>query len=235
MNVSASYELRVFLQSIAQQLKETESATGRRVKRPTADGYELEWVPDPPDKNGLSKVSFINVRVEQWRELGTILERVANGEDARKLFGQDKRTKPSKIGEHRLRALAYWSVRAKAPAASDGAAIELARRIVTSQARLTAATIRKYAQRHRQRCLALLSGYPNWVLHFEHSDIQIRLPGPAIVPLLRYLRKKGSLEDYLKTPQFERPSDVLFYTPKRDDDRPGIRSPAFPGMSMHME
>ena len=110
---SASYELCCFLGSIAEQLKSTESATGKRVKRVTKDGYSWNWVPDPPDKNGLSRASFINVRVQYWRELGTLLERIANGEDARKVFGQDKRTKPRKDGEHQLRALAYWAVRAQ--------------------------------------------------------------------------------------------------------------------------
>jgi hypothetical protein len=61
MSEFASFELRSLLGSIAEQLKNTESATGKRIKKPTQGGYVLEWVPDPPDKNGLSVVRFINV------------------------------------------------------------------------------------------------------------------------------------------------------------------------------
>lgn len=235
MAASASYELRTFLASIAKQLKETRSSKGKIVERLTSDGREFSWIPDPPDSNGLSDVSFANVRVEQWRELGLILERVAGGEDARQLFGQDKRTKPSKIGEHRLRALAYWSVRARAPSASDTGAMTLARSIISPSAKLTAATVRKYAQRHRERCLVLLSGRADWVAHFESSEIRIRLLGQSILPLLSYLRKKSSRGGLPKSSKFERLSDALFHAPQRTDGGLSIQEPAFPGMSLHME
>ena len=233
MSGSASYELCCFLRSIAEQLKNTESATGKRVKRVTKDGYCWNWVPDRPDKNGLSRVSFINVRVQYWRELGTLLERIANGEDARKVFAQDKRTKPRKDGEHTLRALAYWAARARNPPANDRKAIELATRIVPNSKPLTAPTIRKYAQRHRMRCLMVLAHSPAWIMKFKGTKIEIQLLGAGIQPLIRHLRKKESRTPWRPPPNFKGMGNLLFYTPSRRDGSPGITMPAFPGMTMH--
>lgn len=232
MSVSASYELSCFLASIADQLKGTESATGKPIKKATKEEYTVEWVPDPPDKNGLSRVNFINVRVQYWCELGSLLGRIANGEDARKVFGQDKRTKPRKDGEHQVRALAYWSVRARNPPASDKNAIDLALMIVQNSKPLTATTVRKYAQRHRLRCLMLLAHSPAWVLKFKGTDIQIQLLGDNIQPLIHYLRKKERHIAWRRPPNFNGMWDLLFDTPKRKDGSPGIATPAFPGMQI---
>jgi hypothetical protein len=226
----ASSELRAALSGIARELKQAQSARGKRVRRDRPDGYDLEWVPDPPDERGFTTVSFTNVRLDLWRELGAILEKVADGASARHLFGQHLRTNPSKEGEHRLRALAYWSVRAKDPQASDAEAIELARRIVPISKALRADTIRKYAQRHRARCLYLLSLHPNWVCKFKSSDIQIRALGRDIAPLIHHLRKKESREKWRRHPPFENFAEVLLVKV------PGLPDKAaFPRMSLYAE
>jgi len=225
----ASQELLAVLAEIGKQLKQTESARGRRIRKERHDGYELEWVPDPPDDRGLSKVTFINVRVALWRELGAILERIAGGENARQLFGQHLRTNPSKDGEHRTRALAYWSVRARDPEADDVEALDLARKIVPISKVLRADTLKKYAQRHRARCLFLLSLHPNWVFKFESSTIEISALGHGLAPLVNYLRKKESKEKWLSPPEFKTISDVLSVKTA------GLDRTAFPGMSLYAE
>ena len=231
----ASQELRAALSGIAEQLKQTQSARGRRVKKERPDGYELEWVPDPPDEMGLNKVTFINVQVDLWRQLGSILERIANGENARLLFGQHLRTNPLKDGEHRLRALAYWSVRAQEPAADDAEALQLARGIVPIQKNLTRDTLRKYAQRHRARCLCLLSLHPNWVFKFESSDVEIRALGHGVAPLVSYLQKKEGKERSRKPPAFESIFDVLYVKVAHQNKDQVAMQPAFLGMSMNAD
>jgi hypothetical protein len=226
----ASKELCAALSGIAKQLKQTGSARGRRIRKKRRDGYELEWVPDPPDDMGLNKVTFINVKVDLWRELGAILEGIAEGENARQLFGQHMRTNPSKYGEHRLRALAYWSVRARKPEAGDVEALELARKVVPISKILSPDTLRKYAQRHRARCLCLLSLHPNWVFRFESSDIEIGARGRGIAPLVNYLRKKEGREKWRLPPPFRTVADVLYVKAEGQPDEA-----AFPGMSLQAE
>jgi len=226
----ASELLRASLSGIAEQLQKTKSARGRRIRKEHAGGYDLEWAPDPHDEMGLSKVTFINVDLELWRELGSILERIAKGENARRLFGQHLRTNPAKDGEHRLRALAYWSVRARDPEADDAPALDQARRIFPALRHLTPATLRKYAQRHRARCLVLLSLHPNWKLCFESSDIEIPAMGLDLLTLINHLRKKEDRAKWRKPP-FESIADALFVTPKGKQER----QPAFPGLTLHAE
>lgn len=226
----ASQELRAALSGIAKQLKQAESAQGRRIRKERHDGYDLEWVPDPPDNMGLNVVRFINVQVDLWRELGAILERIAEGENARQLFGQHLRTNPSKYGEHRLRALAYWSIRARDPEAGDAEAMEFARRVVPISKILRPDTLRKYAQRHRARCLCLLSLHPNWAFKFESSDIEISALGRGIAPLANYLRKKEGREKLRVPPPFKTVADILYVKAAGLPDQA-----AFPGMSLHAE
>jgi hypothetical protein len=226
---TASQELRVALTGIAKHLKQTESARGRRIRKERKDGHELEWVPDPPDDMGLNVVTFINVKIDLWRELGAILERIAKGENARQLFGQHLRTNPSKDGEHRKRALAYWSIRARDPKAGDAEALDYARKIVPISKILRPDTLRKYAQRHRARCLCLLSLHPNWVFKFESSAIEISALGSGIAPLVNYLRKKESSERWRLPPPFKTIADVLSVKSA------GADQAAFPGMSLCAE
>lgn len=230
-NHLASRKLCASLSEIAETLKETESARGRWVRKERSDGYDLEWEPDPPDEMGLNAVTFINVEVDVWRELGSILERVAKGENARRLFRQHLRTNSAKHGEHRLRALAYSSARARNPEADDEEALEFARKIVPKSRRLTRDTLRKYAQRHRARCLCLLAFHPNWAFRFETSDIEIRALGPGIKPLVEHLRKKESRDSWRKPLPFRTPADVLVVKTKGKQES----EPAFPGISLHAE
>lgn len=230
----ASEELRTALRGIAEQLQRTASANGKWVRKDHSHGYDLNWEPDPPNDLGLNKVTFSNVNVELWRELGSILEEIAEGKCARRLFGQHLRTNPAKDGEHRLRALAYWSARARAPSADDTEALELARAIAPTAKALKPGTIRKYAQRHRMRCLCLLSFPSCWVFKFESSDVEIRALGQGIGPLVHYLQKKEGREAWRKPVPFKEPSDVLYIQPTDVVDDASAQ-PAFPGMSLNAE
>jgi hypothetical protein len=230
----ASEELRTALRSIAEQLQKTASASGKWVRKDDSQGYDLNWEPDPPNDLGLNKVTFINVNVQLWRELGSILEDIAEGKCARRLFGQHLRTNPAKDGEHRLRALAYWSARARAPSAEDAEALELARAIAPTAKTLKPGTIRKYAQRHRMRCLCLLSFPSCWLFKFESSGVEIRALGQDIGPLVHYLQKKEGRESWRKSALFSKATDVLYIRPADGDDDASA-PPAFPGMSLNAE
>jgi hypothetical protein len=231
----ASPPLRTHLRTIGKQLYDTTPKTAKVLQRQKAGVITFVRVSERPDKHGLSSVLFHNVRVDLWRELGSLLMRLAEGEDARRLFAQHKRVKPSKIGEHHNRALAYWFERAKNPAAKDTKALALARRMAPGGERLSAPTIRKYAQRHLLRCLTVLSGNPYFVLHFEGTRVRLRMLGPAVRPLWLHLSKKSARGRRIPPDVFPRLSDALYYQPKHAGDDPRQSAPAFPGMSMKME
>lgn len=86
----------------------TENTEGRITKRKTRRGYSYDYVV----KDGPNSLGLFRVDVRALQELGEILDRISRGENARLLFRQNERGKPTKTGEHQLEALAYWSVRA---------------------------------------------------------------------------------------------------------------------------
>lgn len=87
------------------------------------------------------------------RELGMILHNVQCGVDARKLFLQDKRTKPRK--DRFNLAFAYWYVRARSDdLADDSDAIAFVEKIEP----LSASRIKKIAQQYRPRVFKQMTG-----------------------------------------------------------------------------
>lgn len=88
------------------------------------------------------------------RELGAILHNVQCGADARKLFQQDKRTKPKKNGS--ALAFVYYYMRACSPDFSESQALEKIKAAERLGAPRSDASIRKTAQRHRDKTLDLL-------------------------------------------------------------------------------
>ena len=89
------------------------------------------------------------------RELGTILHNIQCGVDARKLFRQDKRTKPTKDGS-RL-AFVYYYMRACAPDFSETAALACIKASQQLNAPKADASIKKTAQLHRDETLKALA------------------------------------------------------------------------------
>jgi hypothetical protein len=152
--MKASSHLLAYLPNLADALinpHRTEGTEGHVVKRKTRTGYAYDYlVKDAPNSVGLSRVDLRDLR-----ELGHILKRISRGDSARLLFRQNERAKPSKAGEHQLHALAYWSVRALKPAATDARALRKARSLFPSRS-LSDATIRKIAQRYRDWAVNML-------------------------------------------------------------------------------
>jgi hypothetical protein len=93
----------------------TQWTRGRFVKRNIVGGYTHSFL----WKEGPNSVGLSQIDIEALRELGRILTRVSEGEDARLLFSQNRRGKPKKTGEHQFTAMACWSVRALNPSAKD--------------------------------------------------------------------------------------------------------------------
>ena len=127
------------------------------------------------------------------RELGTILMRITNGEDARRLFRQHERTKPSNKGEHRVRALAYWAQFGQDPEshANRCAAIEAARTILPLQKKLADSTIKRIAGDHRKSVLGDLQQRTSVVFEFGPHH-QVRCLGKQkVANLCAYLKKKS--------------------------------------------
>jgi hypothetical protein len=165
-----------------------EATKGRLVKRSTKAGYTVTYKMDL----GVNYIGLGRVPVRSLRELGSLLARIAAGEDARKLFRQNENKKPNKRGEHATRALAYWSVRALNPSAKDTRALMKANSIVPDARRLGAATIRKIAQKHREWAIGFLtmSGIKDPKL-INGQIVRLRRP-KQIAALREYLRKKSA-------------------------------------------
>src|SRR5688572_25747240 len=104
----ASDELLSYLPRIADLLKTHRQGDGEVVKRMSLKDYTIVCLYKVPSK-------CVN-------ELGAILERIADGEDAYKLLRQNERTKPNKQAEHRAIAVAYYSTWAQNFPARDAKA-----------------------------------------------------------------------------------------------------------------
>ncbi len=96
---AASDELLTHLRDIARSMMEpirTQTTKGKTVKRKIVGGISYRYVMDP----GYNTIGLSRIYVRAFRELGALLSRIAAGEDARKLFRQNERTKPDKQSEH---------------------------------------------------------------------------------------------------------------------------------------
>jgi hypothetical protein len=189
---AASDELLRHLAGIARCIMEpsrTETTKGKVVKRKISTGVSYRYWIDP----GFNTIGLHRVPVRAFRELGSLLSRIASGEDARTLFRQNERVKPSKKGEHQSRALAYWSTRALNPSASDKRAVRTANDVVPRPKDLSDATIRKIAQRYRQDCMWLLAQGPKLKDPKVSGGKTIKLRRPELIANLQeYLRKKSA-------------------------------------------
>lgn len=119
------------------------------------------------------------------RELGKVLHRISNGEDAHRLFRQDERSKPSKEREHKNAAFAYWATFAVAH--GQAAAIAAARKIVPT---LSARSILDIKGRHQRRSLRMLNVVQP-VTYEVRAGVEITTPTrQQYAALVAYLRKK---------------------------------------------
>lgn len=129
--------------------------------------------------------SNLAVDAKRVRELGALLMRISNGEDARRLFRQDERSKPSREREHHNVALAYWATFAIAH--DRDAAIAAARKITPT---LSKRSILDIKGRHRRRSLRMLN--VDGRATFEQiAGVEIKAPTrQQYAALTAYLRKK---------------------------------------------
>jgi hypothetical protein len=98
-----------------------------------------------------------SIDAELLCELGAILSAILNGEDARRLFRQNERTKPKSTTREAI-ALVYFYFRANSGnVADDSEAIERVKGAAHLNPPTTSATIRKYAQAYRDSSFAFLS------------------------------------------------------------------------------
>ena len=155
---------------------------------------KIKWRKDgrPAFQRGPNLIGLFNVEVTYILELGALLQRIAQGEDACELFRQKKHSKPSKRDEHEFRALAYWSIRALDPGArgTRAHALQKARDVIAGGADLSDSYIAKLAQNHRDKALILL----------EHGDSAgpVRFKGGKEVVYLRSFAQVAALREYLR-------------------------------------
>jgi hypothetical protein len=186
---AASVHLLAHLPHLARQMKSplpVQETQGRFKKRNLANGYTHEFLWKSPTTVGLFQID-----VKALRELGCLLERIDDGEDARVLFRQTGKKKPKRTAEHQTTAMAYWSVRALNPCALRKA------RSIYPQLNLSDATIRKLAQTYREMSLNVLRmGAKFGPLKFKESRTYINLRSEAQIDALReHLRKKSARPD----------------------------------------
>ena len=191
---AASVHLLAHLPHLARQMKSplrVQETQGRFKKRNLANGYTHDFLWKSPTTVGLSRID-----VKALHELGCLLERIDDGEDARALFRQTGKKKPKRTAEHQTTAMAYWSVRALNPSAKDQPALRKARSIYP-QLNLSDATIRKLAQTYREMSLNVLRmGAKFGPLKFKESRTYIYLRSEAQIDALReHLRKKSARPD----------------------------------------
>ncbi len=104
-------------------------------------------------------------------ELGSILMAICTGQEARRLFRQNERTKPRRKSPHLL-ALVYWYFRAcSSDVADDSQAIERVRTATRLDAPKSAATIRKIAQGYRDFALNYLEDYSRSILELPPPQL----------------------------------------------------------------
>jgi hypothetical protein len=163
----------------------------------------LEWLPVIADQlarvKGNSRNGYAGpwevwmVRPEDLRELGKALRQVAAGANARKVFRQEERKKPTKEREHRAAAVVFWSVCCEHLSARREARVAAAIREVRSKVhacrKLRDSYIERIARNHRDEALRMLEVGAPYV-----EMVGARIPEPrAIAELKRYLaRKTGS-------------------------------------------
>jgi hypothetical protein len=105
---------------------------------------------DPAADGATNMIELCGVRPRHLLELAQILQLAREGVDARLLFGQKNRKKPSNWREQMARATAYWMVRAQDP--SSRAGISLAEYVAGSMfgGGVKRAYIRKLAQKYKE-------------------------------------------------------------------------------------
>lgn len=111
---------------------------------------------------GLTHATVRTVHLPHLHELGSILIQIANGVDARKLFGQKgrRRTPAVTLTKNKIASLAYYSARARDPKANDAPAIKAARLFLKKG---TKGSINKMAQTNRDWCLETLSKHDAYI------------------------------------------------------------------------
>jgi hypothetical protein len=123
---------------------------------------EAEGAPNGrSDGASLSQATVRAVHLQHLHELGSILIQIADGVDARDLFGQSGRHKPKQTAAHRAGALAYFSARIRNPKANDAPAIVAAQLFLRKG--ISAKTVRKIAQKHRDLSLEALSNHDGYL------------------------------------------------------------------------
>jgi hypothetical protein len=189
----ASDDLLRYLKGIAAAMIDplrVEHTKGRIVKRKTAHGESHTYVMN----RGENTIGLWRVDPKHVRELGTILMRVTNGEDAYRLFRQNERKKPSMTGDHQIGAMAYWATFAKDPDSQRNrkAAIAAVRRILPSLQNLSDSTIKRIAGDHRRTALQILELREGITYEFAPGK-KIRTLGEERIQVLReYLAKKSA-------------------------------------------
>ncbi|HEY0686169.1 MAG TPA: hypothetical protein VGD45_27755 [Steroidobacter sp.] len=170
-----------------------EHTKGRVVKRGTAQGESHTYVMN----RGENTLGLWRVDPKHVRELGTILMRITNGEDAYRLFRQNERKKPSMTVDHQIGAIAYWATFAKNPDSPRNrkAAIAAVRRILPSLQKLSDSTIKRIAGNHRRTALQMLELREGITYEFAPGK-KIRTVGEERIQVLReYLAKKSAREN----------------------------------------
>jgi hypothetical protein len=133
-----------------------------------------------------------SLRCDDVREIGRALDAIAGGADPRFVFRTDERKKPNKEALQLVRALAYWSARARDESIDD--AIRSARDVLPSAKPLKDSTLRRYAQDHRPAALrALNGGHDAVAIMVRALPAVIQIPSKArLKQFQRYLDRKGS-------------------------------------------
>ena len=93
------------------------------------------------------------------RELGVVLQAIWCGADARRMFWQDKRRKPTRNNQDSI-ALVYYYFRAvSADHTDDTLALEVIEKTVPLHAPRAAKSIREMARRHRDWAFGIIDAY----------------------------------------------------------------------------
>jgi hypothetical protein len=135
-----------------------------------------------------SSVILTNVGLRYIQEIGSLLIRISNGENARLLFRQDKRTKPTRERDHKNMALAYWAE--FAIDLNQSAAMKAARTILP---RASDRRILDLKGKYRRQALARLNLAGRPVAYVIGDGVEIAAPSKRqYASLIKYLRKKSA-------------------------------------------
>lgn len=180
-----------WLGSIAKSLTSptrSERSKGKITKRRIKKGYTYSWNWSP----GPNSVVLSNVDVRLLKELGSVLWLIGDGHDARKLFRQNERTKPKKVGVHCIAACMYWALRAKYPKRAKELLLGQVRKKVPSVNGLTDSTLENIKKKYRKEAFNMLhvQAYSD-IYEFKTKD------GVTIPHLTR--QQFDTLEEYFRS------------------------------------